>query len=245
MDTHGLKDRLHEQAPAPAKLARGLGWFSIALGVAELVMPRTIARVCGMQVGATTVQMYGVREIATGVGILCARDPRPWLWGRVAGDVMDASTVAAHADLDDAQSMRRSGMALANVAAITALDVYTARNWQEEAAQPTYDYRDRIGMPRSPDQMRGLARKDFEAPRDMRTPEALRPWTTKPDQARHTPAGTTGNTAGAATGVTPSRAGASAGSAPSTSAPSTPARSSSTGASSTPTPSSPTLSSPT
>ena len=188
MDTHGLKDRLREQAPAPAKLARGLGWFSIALGVAELVMPRTVARMCGMQVGATTVQMYGVREIATGVGILCARDPRPWLWGRVAGDVMDASTLAAHTDLDDAQAMRRGGVALANVAAITALDVYTARNWQEPERPPVYDYRDRIGMGQSPEQMRGLARKDFEVPRDMRTPEALRPWTTESGQARLTPA---------------------------------------------------------
>ena len=192
MDTHGLKDRLREQAPAPAKLARGLGWFSIALGVAELVMPRTVARVCGMQVGATTVQMYGLREIATGVGILFADDPRPWLWGRVAGDVMDASTLAAHTDLDDAQSMRRTGVALANVAAITAIDVYAARNWREEEGPPMYDYRDRIGMPRSPEQMRGLARKDFEMPRDMRTPEALRPWTAEPSQgnekATQTPA---------------------------------------------------------
>lgn len=236
MDTHGLKDRLREQAPAPAKLARGLGWFSIALGVAELVMPRTVARMCGMQVGATTVQMYGVREIATGVGILCARDPRPWLWGRVAGDVMDASTVAAHANLDDAQSMRRSGMALVNVATITALDVYTARNWREEPGQPVYDYRDRIGMPQSPDQMRGMARKDFEAPRDMRTPEALRPWNTKPEPARQTSA--------VPATATPSRAAASAGSAPSASAPSGPAGSSpavaSSSSTSSPTPSSPT-----
>lgn len=215
MDTHGLTERLREQAPAPAKLARGLGWFSIALGVAELVMPRTVARVCGMQVGATTVQMYGVREIATGIGILCARDPRPWLWGRVAGDVMDASTLVAHTDLDDAQAVRRGGVALANVAAITALDVYTARNWQEPEPPPVYDYRDRIGMGQSPEQMRGVARKDFEVPRDMRTPEALRPWTTEPGQARQAPAVT----------ATPS-SGASV-STPSSAAPTAPAPSSS------------------
>ena len=101
---------------------------------------------------------------------------------------MDASTLAAHTDLDDAQAMRRGGVALANVAAITALDVYTARNWQEPERPPVYDYRDRIGMGQSPEQMRGLARKDFEVPRDMRTPEALRPWTTESGQARLTPA---------------------------------------------------------
>jgi hypothetical protein len=39
------------------------------------------------------------------------------------------------------------------------------------------DYRDRSGLPRSPQAMRGAARRDFEPPRDFRTPEALRPWT--------------------------------------------------------------------
>lgn len=181
MDTHGLKDRLREQAPAPAKLARGLGWFSIALGVAELVMPRTVARVCGIQADPGLVQMYGVREIATGIGILFARDPRPWLWGRVAGNVMNASTLAAQTDTRDAQSVLRSGVALASVAAITTLDVHTAKHWQApESHQPTYDYSDRVGLRDTPEKMRGLARLDFEVPRDMRTPEALRPWTSAP-----------------------------------------------------------------
>jgi hypothetical protein len=45
------------------------------------------------------------------------------------------------------------------------------------------DYRDRRGMPRPPQAMRGAAR-DFEIPRDFRTPEALRPWTSaRPDGA--------------------------------------------------------------
>jgi hypothetical protein len=33
------------------------------------------------------------------------------------------------------------------------------------------------GLPRPPKEMRGAARKDFETPRDMRTQEALRPFT--------------------------------------------------------------------
>jgi len=35
------------------------------------------------------------------------------------------------------------------------------------------------GMPRPPEEMRGAARKDFTAPRDIRTLEALRPFTSQ------------------------------------------------------------------
>jgi hypothetical protein len=48
-----------------------------------------------------------------------------------------------------------------------------ARN---DAAGAAINYRDRSGMPRPPDQMRGAA-SDFEVPRDMRPPEALRAYT--------------------------------------------------------------------
>jgi hypothetical protein len=34
-------------------------------------------------------------------------------------------------------------------------------------------------MPRPPEEMRGAARKDFTAPRDIRTLEALRPFTSQ------------------------------------------------------------------
>lgn len=38
-----------------------------------------------------------------------------------------------------------------------------------------HDYSNRSGFPRSPEEMRGAAR-DFEIPRDMRTPDVLRPY---------------------------------------------------------------------
>ena len=40
-------------------------------------------------------RMHGLREIAIGTGLLMSRDPPPWLWGRVAGDVIDVATVGA------------------------------------------------------------------------------------------------------------------------------------------------------
>jgi hypothetical protein len=66
--------------------------------------------------------------------------------------------------------------------AMKALDMVAARLAKPRQAGVDFpDYSDRVGMPRPPAEMRGEARKDFEAPRDMRTPEALRPWTTQPD----------------------------------------------------------------
>ncbi len=75
-------------------LARGLGFFSLALGAAELLAPRAICRALGMEGRETLVQAYGAREVATGVAILASRDPTPWILGRVAGDALDIATVA-------------------------------------------------------------------------------------------------------------------------------------------------------
>jgi hypothetical protein len=64
------------------------------------------------------------------------------------------------------------------VLGVTALDLLCAQRLTSQkslSAPGAYDYGDRTGFPRSAKAMRGAAR-DFEAPRDMRTPEALRPF---------------------------------------------------------------------
>ncbi len=76
-------------------LARGLGWFSIGLGVIELLVPQALSRPLGLRGHERLTRFYGLREIGTGIGILNSADPTPWIWGRVAGDALDVSTVAA------------------------------------------------------------------------------------------------------------------------------------------------------
>src|SRR5690242_12433520 len=52
-------------------LVKGLGWFSIALGAAELLAPRAVNRVSGLEanhVGLT--RLFGLRELGGGIGIL-------------------------------------------------------------------------------------------------------------------------------------------------------------------------------
>jgi len=53
---------------ADERLALGLGWFSIALGVAEVTAPRAIARWSGIRTAESTasvVRSLGARETST------------------------------------------------------------------------------------------------------------------------------------------------------------------------------------
>jgi hypothetical protein len=150
-----------------------LGWFSIALGAMELAAPSLVNRACGLRARDGMVRLYGLREIACGVAILAGRDPRPWLWARVGGDMVDLASLA----LADKSHAVRTGLAAANVAAVTALDVYAAQTHPALPPPPShYGYADRSGLPDRPETMRGEARKDFRIPDDMRVPPALAPW---------------------------------------------------------------------
>ncbi|CAM3630380.1 Cyclase dehydrase [Bordetella sputigena] len=150
---------------AHGRLANGLGWFSIGLGIAELAMPRTIARVCGVKQNPALVRLYGLREIATGVGILKSADAAPWLWARVGGDVLDMATVTG--DRSRRATMLRTGATLANLATVTAVDVYAANAYRRPPRRRGIDYpdyTDRSGFPQPADAMRGKAAAQARKP---------------------------------------------------------------------------------
>jgi hypothetical protein len=155
-------------------LARGLGWFSIALGAAEVLAPGRLARALGMEDREGVIRAYGLREIATGVAILSSDDPAPWVWARVAGDALDMATLAPGLDADNP---RRGNvcLALTAVAGVGALDVICGRRLGGgEVAVVPRDYFDRTGFTRPAQEMRG-AGLDVRPPEDMLTPEPLRP----------------------------------------------------------------------
>jgi hypothetical protein len=159
------------------RLARGLGLFSIGLGLAEVLAPHGLCRALGMQGSENLVRTYGAREIATGVAILASHDPTPWIWGRVAGDALDLATLAA-AHRGDNPKQGNLLLAAAAVAGVTALDIVCAQGLtaeQRPAPTGTWDYGDRTGFPKPPRAMRGAA-SDFEVPTDFRIPRPLRPW---------------------------------------------------------------------
>jgi hypothetical protein len=169
-------------APLPDQaqtLARGLGWFSIALGAVEVLAPHALSRWLCMKDSEPLLQAYGIREIATGVGVLASDNPSGWMWGRVAGDGLDLATLAKVLNENRADK-GNAGLAFVAVLGVTALDVLCARSLAggngdayAQSAQAR-DYSDRSGFPRSPCEMRGAA-GDFIVPADMRTPALLRP----------------------------------------------------------------------
>jgi hypothetical protein len=158
-------------------LATGLGWFSIALGVAELVAPRALAGAIGIPASAPVLQVFGLREIGTGLGILTSSDPTAWVWGRVGGDALDLATLATGLTENNPQR-QNVGLALAAALAVTAVDVACATalsgrdrlHRRDGAAQA---YATRSGFPASPEMMRGAAR-DFKVPDDLRPPKLMR-----------------------------------------------------------------------
>ena len=116
----------------PDKVARGLGWFSIGLGAAELLAPGAIARICGSRNHKTLIRAYGARELAAGIGLLTTARPAPWLWARFAGDMVDLVSLGGIAG--SAENDRgRAAFAIANVAAVTVMDFLCAeRHTQSE-----------------------------------------------------------------------------------------------------------------
>src|SRR3954467_8982264 len=179
MNSHESKGHWQDDQLA---IARGLGWFSIGLGVTELVAPEALARWLGMRGNELLLQTYGAREVGTGIGILASNDPTAWLWGRVGGDLLDIATLARGFQDDNAKK-RNVGLALAAVLGVTVLDAACAsalssRNGQLQSSRKAAirSYAAASGFPAAPHKMRGAAR-DFKVPDDMRTPELLRPFT--------------------------------------------------------------------
>jgi hypothetical protein len=108
------------------KVARGLGWFSIGLGLTEVLAARSLGKLLGMETRTGLLRVFGLREIATGVGILSQHRPAPWLWARVGGDVLDLVALGSALTADESKK-GNVGMAIGSVAAVTALDVMCGR----------------------------------------------------------------------------------------------------------------------
>lgn len=124
--------RFHHYRPAARfneagdeRLAKGLGWFSIGLGMAQLLAPHAMSRATGVADHPVLMRTIGVREITAGVGILSQRQPAAWLWTRVAGDAMNLALLGMAAS---SSGTRRSRVAMAAVAVagVTALDVLSS-----------------------------------------------------------------------------------------------------------------------
>ena len=153
---------------AADRLGRALGWFSLGLGLTELLAPRRITNTLGLEGHEGMVLAHGVREIGSGLLSLSV-DKDAGLWSRVAGDGLDIITLLTA--LRPSNPKRGNvGLALMMVAGITALDVLgaqavTARH--SRRGNTMQRYRDRSGFPQGLGKARGAA-QESRRPRDVR-----------------------------------------------------------------------------
>lgn len=134
MKTEAIKavENAAEEFDAVA-LARGLGWFSIALGAAEVFCADGLARWLGTENSTGLIRLFGMREIGAGVGILSQDRPSaPWLWARVAGDALDIAALGAALATRGTHGGAVK-IALGAVAGATALDVVCAQRLAQES----------------------------------------------------------------------------------------------------------------
>lgn len=110
--------------PAENALVQGLGWFSVGLGLSELLCSRGVSRASGIDHRPALLRLFGARELASGLLILLGRRPTAGLWSRVAGDALDLGLLAE--SLLSGRRRPRALAATAAVAGVTALDVYAA-----------------------------------------------------------------------------------------------------------------------
>jgi uncharacterized membrane protein len=160
------------------QLARGLGWFSVGLGLAEVFAPKGFAKLIGARGNRTgLIRGYGLREIAVGIGILTQRRPAAWVWARVAGDAMDLASLAASFATPKADRGRLMA-ATASVIGVTALDVICAQQLARRAGSITESGDVRVAasviINRPPEELYRYWHDFQNLPRFMRNLESVR-----------------------------------------------------------------------
>ena len=124
---------LQSSEDSAERRARGLGWFSIGLGLAQIGAPRAVARLIGVrddEEARNTMFTIGLREITSGIGILSSSRPTGWVWTRVGGDLMDLALLGR--SMNDSNDKSRVAAATAAVAGVTVVDFLTGQQLSKQ-----------------------------------------------------------------------------------------------------------------
>lgn len=159
------------------QLARGLGWFSLGLGLAQVLAPRGLAKLIGVRGDHRRLfRMLGTREIASGIGILTQRHPATGAWSRVAGDAVDLALLGT-AFASSKSNRNRLAAATVAVAGVTALDVLCSQQLsrRDNANTPGAAMRvaQSITINRSPEELYRFWRDFQNLPRFMKHLESV------------------------------------------------------------------------
>ena len=107
------------------QVAKALGWFSVGLGLTELLAGRQLAAFFGIKRHSLLVRLFGARELMAGVVVLAHPEKAQGLWARVAGDALDLAVLGG-ALLPGHRRRGAAALALAAVVGVTAADVLCA-----------------------------------------------------------------------------------------------------------------------
>lgn len=77
------------------RLARGIGWLSVGVGLSFMLAPETTAVGFGMGRRKRLGLFLGAKDLAIGAGLLRSPDPKPWLLARSLSDAQDAALLLA------------------------------------------------------------------------------------------------------------------------------------------------------
>ncbi|MEX0790307.1 MAG: SRPBCC family protein [Actinomycetota bacterium] len=130
----GMRRSAENISMTDRRVARGLGWFSLGLGIPQVLMPGRVNKLAGLEntlFKRQVMRLMGLREITAGVGIFGSQPkPAEWLWARTAGDAVDLLLLQS-AFRNPANRKGRLMFATANVIGVTAADVMQARKHTE------------------------------------------------------------------------------------------------------------------
>jgi uncharacterized membrane protein len=164
-------------------LADFLGMFSIGLGLAQVLAPEGMSKICGIkdaEGNRPIMRALGAREISHGIAILSRQQPEMAVWSRVAGDALDLALLGK-AMANPENSRGRTLFATANVLAVTALDVMCAKQLSMQprtvanlgADKGIIRTKRSVTVARSPEECYGFWRSFENLPQFMRHLESV------------------------------------------------------------------------
>jgi uncharacterized membrane protein len=150
-------------------VARALGWFSIGLGVAELLAPRKVEKIAGIKRKHTGLtRSYGLRELTAGIGLLTAspRKLSPWVWSRVCGDMLDLASLGSGYK-SERNDKGKLTFATAAVLGVTVADIICGLNLSKEEADAGRNIRHSVSIRKSPEELYQFWRNFENLPKFM------------------------------------------------------------------------------
>ena len=101
------------------KIARALGWFTLGLGVTEMVAPRAVANFVGRSWRPSETRLMGLRKVLAGVGTITGAQWTGRSWARVGGNLLELAR--SRKSKPPVTKMRRSSTAVCAAVAVGAL----------------------------------------------------------------------------------------------------------------------------